>query len=113
MTDARAAAARWAQTWKHAWEALDPDPIVALYAPDAVFSSEPFRDPYRGPAGVRTYVERVFGEEGDVRVRVSAPIVSSGASAATPSARTATFLSGTARFVTEPAMLRAACHALI
>ena len=74
MTDARAAAARWAQTWKHAWEALDPDPIVALYAPDAVFSSEPFRDPYRGPAGVRTYVERVFGEEGDVRVRVSAPI---------------------------------------
>ncbi|MGZ8512697.1 MAG: nuclear transport factor 2 family protein [Candidatus Limnocylindria bacterium] len=75
MTDARVAAARWAHAWKHAWEALDPDPIVALYAPDAVFSSEPFREPFRGPAGVRAYVERVFGEEADVRVRVSTPIV--------------------------------------
>ena len=75
MTDARAVAARWAHAWKHAWEALDPEPIVALYAPDAVFSSEPFREAYRGPAGVRSYVERVFGEEEDVRVRVSAPIV--------------------------------------
>jgi ketosteroid isomerase-like protein len=75
MTDARAAAARWANAWKHAWEALDPEPIVALYAPDAVFSSEPFREAYHGPGGVRAYVERVFGEESDARVRVSAPIV--------------------------------------
>jgi ketosteroid isomerase-like protein len=75
MTDARAAAARWRHAWKHAWEALDADPIVALYAVDAVFSSEPFRDPYRGPAGVRAYVERVFGGEEGVRVRVSTPIV--------------------------------------
>lgn len=75
MSGARAAAARWALTWTEAWEALDPDQIVALYAPDVVFSSEPFREPVRGPAGVRSYVERVFGEEDDVRVRVSAPIV--------------------------------------
>ncbi len=75
MSDARAAAARWAHVWKHAWEALDPEPVVALYAPDAVFSSEPFRDAYRGSTGVREYVERVFGEEEDVRVRVSTPIV--------------------------------------
>jgi ketosteroid isomerase-like protein len=75
MTDARAAAARWAHAWKHAWEALDPEPIVALYAPDAVFSSEPYREAYRGPSGVRSYVARVFGEEKDVRVRVSTPIV--------------------------------------
>ena len=74
MTDARAAAARWGHAW-NAWEALDPNPIVALYAADAVFSSEPFREAYRGPAGVRAYVERVFGEEADVRVRMSSPIV--------------------------------------
>ena len=54
---------------------LNPEPIVALYAPDAVFSSEPFREPCRGPAGVRSYVERVFGEEEDIHVRVSTPIV--------------------------------------
>ena len=40
MTDARLGAARRA----HAWEALDPEPIVALYAPDALFCSEPFRE---------------------------------------------------------------------
>ena len=71
----RAAAARWAHAWKQAWEALDPEPIVALYSADATFSTEPFREAYRGPAGVRSYVERVFGEEDDVRVRMSTPIV--------------------------------------
>lgn len=73
--DARDAARRWAQTWRTAWEALAPDPIVALYAPDAAFSTEPFRDPFRGPQGVRAYVERVFGEEEAPSVRTSEPIV--------------------------------------
>jgi ketosteroid isomerase-like protein len=75
MTDARDSAERWAATWRSAWEALDADPIVALYALDVVFSTEPFREPYRGRDGVRRYVTRVFGEEDDARVRVSAPIV--------------------------------------
>jgi ketosteroid isomerase-like protein len=69
------AARRWAETWRTAWEALDPEPIVALYAPHAIFSTEPFREPYRGPEGVRSYVERAFGEEEAPRVRTSAPIV--------------------------------------
>ena len=71
----REAARRWAETWRTAWEALDPEPIVALYAPDATFSTEPFRQAYRGPEGVRGYVERVFGEEEAPRVRTSEPIV--------------------------------------
>lgn len=56
----REAARRWAEVWRTAWQALDPGPIVALYAADATFSTEPFRTPHRGPEGVRTYVERVF-----------------------------------------------------
>jgi SnoaL-like domain len=75
VTDIRAAAARWARTWTEAWEALEVEPIVALYAPDATFSSEPFREAYRGPAGVREYVTRAFGEEESPRVWVSEPIV--------------------------------------
>jgi SnoaL-like domain len=75
VTDIRAAAARWARTWTEAWEALDVEPIVALYAPDATFSTEPFREAYRGPAGVREYVTRAFGEEESPRVWVSEPIV--------------------------------------
>lgn len=69
------AARRWARAWRTAWEALDPEPIVALYAAGVVFSTEPFREPYPGPGGVRTYVERVFGEEETPRVWVADPIV--------------------------------------
>jgi ketosteroid isomerase-like protein len=75
MSDIRAAAARWARTWTEAWEALDVEPIVALYASDATFSTEPFREAYRGHDGVREYVTRAFGEEESPRVWVSEPIV--------------------------------------
>lgn len=71
----RTAARRWAEAWRTAWEALDVEPIVALYAPDAIFSTGPFREPYRGPEGVRVYVERVFAEEESPRVWTSEPIV--------------------------------------
>ena len=75
VTDIREAAARWARTWTEAWQALDVEPIVALYAPDATFSTEPFREAYRGHPGVREYVTRAFAEEEGPRVWVSEPIV--------------------------------------
>lgn len=68
-------ARRWADVWQRSWEALDPEPIIALYADDAVFSTEPFRVPYRGRDGVRAYVERVFGEEDAPRATFAEPIV--------------------------------------
>ena len=72
---ARAAAERWARVWHDAWEALDPEPIVALYAEGCIFSSEPFRTPYRGRDGVREYVEGAFGGEAGPRVWIAQPIV--------------------------------------
>lgn len=69
------AAERWANHWKHSWEASDVERIVGLYAGDVVFSTGPFREPYRGTSGVREYVARVFGEEQHQRVWVSRPIV--------------------------------------
>lgn len=69
------AARRWAAVWKAGWEALDPEPVVALYAPATVVSVHPFREPSRGIAAVRAYVERVLGEEEDVRVWMGEPIV--------------------------------------
>lgn len=61
--------------WKQGWEALDAEPILTCYATEALLSTEPFRDPYRGRDGVRDYVVRVFGEEDDPRVWVAEPIV--------------------------------------
>lgn len=75
MTDTRTAARAWADTWKRGWEALEPDPIVALYAEAITYSSEPFREVYRGRDGVRAYVEGSFGDETDVRAWFSEPVV--------------------------------------
>lgn len=45
------AARDWAATWQRAWETVDLEAIVALYAQDAVFSSPPHR---LGPIGIAT-----------------------------------------------------------
>ncbi len=69
------AAGRWAATWQRAWEALEVDAIVALYHPDCLFSSQPFRAVYRGRDGVRAYVSGAFAEERDVRAWFGIPLV--------------------------------------
>ena len=70
-----AAALAWADAWQRGWVALDPEPILERYAANALLSTEPFREPYRGIDGVRAYVTRVLGEEEAPRVWVSVPIV--------------------------------------
>ena len=75
MAASRAAAKRWAATWREAWEAGDADAVVPLYGRHAILSTEPYREPYRGREGVRAYVARVFGEESETRVWMSEPIV--------------------------------------
>jgi hypothetical protein len=69
------AAGLWAEAWQQGWEALDPEPILARYAPQALLSTEPFREPYRGIDGVRAYVTQALGEEEGPRVWMSKPIV--------------------------------------
>ena len=73
--DASEAARRWAEVWKSAWEAKDTEAIVALYHPDVVFSTQPFRDPYLRRTGVREYVSQAFAEEEGLRVWIGEPIV--------------------------------------
>lgn len=69
------AARRWADAWRQGWEALDPEPILARCAPDALLSTQPFREPYPGIDGVREYVTHALSEEEDPRVWMSEPIV--------------------------------------
>ncbi len=73
--DTREAARRWADAWRRGWQGLDPEPIMACYAPTAVHFTEPFREPSRSAEDVRAYVERVFAEEDDPRVWMGDPIV--------------------------------------
>lgn len=69
------AARRWAATWKDGWERLDVDTIVALYAPDAVLSTEPFRVPCQGRDAVRRYVAQAFADEEEPQVVMGPPLV--------------------------------------
>ena len=73
--DTHDAARRWAEAWKHGWEALDVETVMALYAPGAIHFTEPFREPANNASDIRAYVERVFGEEEDPRVWIGEPIV--------------------------------------
>lgn len=73
--DTRAAATRWAETWQRCWEAGDPDPVVALYATTARFTSQPFRAIDEGRRSIGSYVRAAFAEEAEVHARFGTPVV--------------------------------------
>jgi hypothetical protein len=66
-----AAARRWADTWQRGWPQADLDSIAGLYAPEALFYSQAFREP-EPPA---SYVARVFGEQREAECRFGTPVV--------------------------------------
>ena len=63
-------ARRWAERYQQAWEAGDPDAAAALYAPDCVFRSAPFREP-EPPID---YTRRVFPEARAEGVHFGEPV---------------------------------------
>lgn len=71
--DADAAARAWVEGWSRAWPAKDADAVGALYADDAVFVSQPFRDP-QPPA---EYARWAFADEDEelVECRFGEPVV--------------------------------------
>jgi uncharacterized protein (TIGR02246 family) len=73
--DATGAVRAWVDAWTRAWPAKDPGPVVSLYAEDAVFTSQPFREPLLGPAGVGAYMEWAFADQQDVDFAFGEPIV--------------------------------------
>ena len=72
--DAEAAAERWADTWQERWQARDLEAILALYHPDVVYASEPFREPFRGIGELRAYLGEAFGEEEQIASTFGAPV---------------------------------------
>jgi hypothetical protein len=72
--DVQAAARRWAETWARAWPERDVDAIASLYAEDALYRGFVFRQPERGTAGVRRYLEENFGVEEEIECWFGEPI---------------------------------------
>ncbi len=70
--DGEAAARAWIDGWAAGWEAGDAEAIGALYAPDAVYRSHPFREPEKS---ARDYAARAFSDEELVECRFGEPVV--------------------------------------
>jgi ketosteroid isomerase-like protein len=63
-------ARRWADGYRAAWEQGDAEAAAALYAPDCVFRSAPFREPEQP----LSYTTRVFPEARAEDVRFGEPV---------------------------------------
>jgi ketosteroid isomerase-like protein len=72
--DVEAAARRWKETWERAWLDRDVDAIASLYADEGLYRALVFRDPERGIAGVRRYLEENFGVEDEIECWFGEPI---------------------------------------
>jgi ketosteroid isomerase-like protein len=69
--ETKEAARRWVEGWSRAWPAADADAVAELYAEDAQFRSQPFRD-LQSP---RAYAEWAFSEQDEAECRFGEPIV--------------------------------------
>ena len=69
------AARRWVETWARGWRDHEPQSIAMLYADEAVFVSQPFREPKRGGAGAAEYAAWAFADEARVELWFAEPIV--------------------------------------
>jgi hypothetical protein len=69
--DTEEAARRWVEAWASGWRALDPEPIVAVYAEDCFFLSQAFREPQTP----REYVEWALAEEESAEPWFGEPLV--------------------------------------
>jgi ketosteroid isomerase-like protein len=72
--DAKEAAQRWKETWERAWPARDVEAIASLYADQALYRALVFREPDRGIAGVRRYLEENFAVEEEIECWFGEPI---------------------------------------
>ena len=69
--ETEAAARRWVDGWSRAWPAVDAEAVAALYADDASFRSQPFRD-LQSP---RAYAEWAFSEQDGAECWFGDPVV--------------------------------------
>jgi SnoaL-like domain len=66
----------WVQRYISAWEAGDPNAVVALFTPEALYHSSVFREPLVGTGAIRDYWERSAASQRNVAVRTGNPMVS-------------------------------------
>ncbi len=51
--DKKVAVNHWMEAYAKAWRAKDPHAVLTLFTDDAIYTSHPFRVPYRGQSNAR------------------------------------------------------------
>ncbi|MDQ3778378.1 MAG: nuclear transport factor 2 family protein [Actinomycetota bacterium] len=69
--DTHAAVRAWIEAWSRAWVAADAGLVASLYAADAAFRSQPFRE-LQAPGA---YAEWAFSEQDSAECRFGEPVV--------------------------------------
>ena len=69
--DTQTAVGGWIETWARAWPAKDADAVASVYADDAAFRSQPFRE-LQHP---RDYAEWTFSEQDEAECWFGTPLV--------------------------------------
>jgi steroid delta-isomerase-like uncharacterized protein len=54
--------------WAEAWSSHDPEQVVALYAPDAVYEEVPTNSVSEGHAAIRAFVQGTYDTFSDIQV---------------------------------------------
>jgi predicted SnoaL-like aldol condensation-catalyzing enzyme len=75
MTDSQAAAENWARVWRKGWNKRDTQALLALYADDVAYWSEPFREAYVGREALRQYFVEAFEVEHSIQSWFGEPVV--------------------------------------
>ena len=65
----------WVERYGRAWVEADRDGVLALFTPDAVYRSSPFREPHVGHDGIAAYWESATSTQREVDVRIGRPFV--------------------------------------
>lgn len=69
------AVARWAESYRTAWESADSAAVATLFSDDATYRNDIYQEPNRGRSGVAEYWTAVTSSQTDVAVRMGKPYV--------------------------------------
>lgn len=68
----------WLESYRKAWEEMDPEAAGELFAKDAIYQETPFDDPFEGRAEIEDYWQDVTADQNDPRVDVEVLAVADG-----------------------------------
>jgi SnoaL-like domain len=65
----------WLTHYRRAWETADDQAVAGLFAENATYRSNPFRDPHHGRAAIAEYWRTATRTQTNVKVRFGRPFI--------------------------------------